>query len=152
MKYSYFLLLIIGLVSCHSRKQAIDKTSTQNAELLENDTDLEFGCYYASDTIDNLVLYFPEEKKFYINGDPGSQEELCELIQTDIAQNKGVKHYYDPQSNFMYMISIVRAVKKCYLDRIDELSISEYGNKYEGLSPEQKANIDSSLSYRVIGE
>jgi hypothetical protein len=152
MKYAYFLTVIVGLMSCHSTKKSSDSNSVLNSDLVEEGTGLQFECYYDSDTLEHLILYFPEEKKFFINSEVGNKEDLCQIIKKDIDKNKGVKHFYEPKSNFMYMISVVRAVEKCYKDKIDELSIENYGLTYEELNSDQKAEIDARLSYRVVGE
>ena len=152
MKHSLLLILIIGFLSCHSTKKTAKIDTNVNDDIVEDDGELEFGCYYPSDTIKHLVFYFPDEKKFYINGDPGNIDELCLAIQKDIKLNKGVKYYLDPQSNFMYAMTIIRKTKKCYLDTIDELSLETYGLVYEELSAEQKVEIDARLTYKVIDE
>ena len=138
-------------MSCHSTKKTA-KFNTEINDVVENDGELEFGCYYPSDTIKHLVFYFPEEKKFFINGNLSNIDELCLAIQHDIKQNKGIKYYLDPQSNFMYAMTIIRKTKKCYQGKIDEISIQKYGNIYEALDSGQQSDIDSLLSYRVIGE
>ena len=79
-------------MSCHSTKKTA-KFNTEINDVVENDGELEFGCYYPSDTIKHLVFYFPEEKKFFINGNLSNIDELCLAIQHDIKQNKGIKYY-----------------------------------------------------------
>lgn len=111
-----------------------------------------FDCYYPSDTLDLLVAYFPVEKIFYLNSKEVSKEVICETIENSIRLNKGVKHYYHPESNFIYMISIQREIEKCYRQKIDEYSVEKFGSKYESLDSLQKATIDEILTYRIISK
>ena len=148
-----FSCLIIGsfvlLIACKTTKNQMDQTAKSQSVQEEA---LEFGCYEAKDTIDRLILYFPEEKHYFLNGFQSTKEDLCQSVVYDISQNKGVMYYYEPESNFMYMMSIIRQVKACYLEAIDALSMEAFGATYEELSPEQKSSIDEKLSYRVLSE
>lgn len=155
MKNYFHWVLIAGIfcmvIACQTTKEAKGNASDSN-DAANKEDELMFDCYHASDTLDALILYFPEEKNFFVSNLPGTKEELCATIQYDININKGVKYYYHPQSNFLYLMTIVREVERCYNVRIDELSMEKFSKNYEQLSPEQKEVIDARLSYRVLSE
>lgn len=146
------LIMSIAIItSCKTAKSTIPDLVESNKESLKKEK-LEFDCYYLSDTIENLILYFPEQKEFYINGKLNASTNVCDEIKYSIENNKGVKHCLHPQSNFMYMISIQRKVKKCYKNKIDEISQEKYGFTYENLDVDLRKEIDKILTYRVVSE
>ncbi len=149
MKILPLVYMLFAIAACHTTKPTAEKPQGSKNEVTQEGSSLQFGCYESSDTLKSLVAYFPEEKIFYINNTLCKKEDLCHRIQYDINMNKGVLHYYAPESNFMFMISIVREIEKCYKERIEVLSLKEFGTQYNLLSPEQKAVIDSKLSYSV---
>ena len=112
----------------------------------------QFDCYNPNDTSTYLIAYFLNEKELLINNKPCTKAALCKTIQYDITMNKGVQHFYEPESNFFFMISIVREIEKCYNDRIEVLALSTYGTSYKMLVPDQKEIIDSKISYRMLSE
>lgn len=140
LKTILFLFVVVN-----SASSQVDTT----AILQGNDEELMFGCYPSSDTLEYLIAYFPEQKEFFINNTLCTKEDLCKTIRHSIESNKGVMHYYAPESNFMFMVSIVREIEKCYKNKIDELSEKKFGANYEDLSPDQKTIIDSQLTYRM---
>jgi hypothetical protein len=145
------IILIVITTSCKTTKSTIPDVVEFNKETLKKEK-LEFDCYYLSDTIENLILYFPEKKEFYINNKLHKSTNVCDEIEYSIENNKGVKHCLHPQSNFFYMISIQRKVEECYKNKIDKISQEKYGLTYENLDVDQRKEIDKILTYRVVSE
>lgn len=149
MNYRTYVIIIVLLSSCGTQKVV---TTTNNEEIIQEDDSLKFDCYYSSDTLENLIAYFPEEKIFYLNDKVVSKEDVCQEIEYALRMNKGVKHYYHPQSNFFFMISIQQKIEKCYRDRIDQISIDKYSKNYEGLDSLQKLSVDKILKYKMLSK
>lgn len=146
------IIFIALLTACQTNKKVSHDSPKTPVDNMPSNTALQFGCYNGADTLSKLILYFPEEKVFFVNNHPCTQEELCKTIAYDMQVNKPAIYYFAPESNFLYMRSIIKAVEKCYADAIDKISIKTYGHSYDLLSPQQKTVIDSTLSYRMLSK
>lgn len=145
-----FMLLV--LIACNSTKNVSENQNNNLSQYDQENKELQFGCYEVKDTLSILIAYFPEEKMFYINNKPCEKENLCERITADMDLNKPLKHYYEPKSNFLFMMSIVKELEKCYNERIDEIAIEKFGSIYEELDSIQKVDVDSKLTYRMLSK